>query len=221
MPATSAPETESGPNRRCIVTAKVQPVERMIRFVVGPDQQLVPDLEARLPGRGMWLSARRDVVNTAVAKAHFAKAARRRVVVPPDLADRLEFLLRRRCLDLLGLARRAGQAVAGYEKVRAELKSGRGAVLLAASDGAAGGVEKIRALAPALPLVSVLGATELGWVFGRGHTVHGLLLPGKLAARLCREAERLGGMTEKGGGLSANPGNPGGAEALPNSSERE
>lgn len=187
-------DEEKGPLRRCIVTGAVEPKERMIRFVVGPDRQLVPDIEGRLPGRGMWLSARRDVVNTAVAKANFAKAARQKLEVPADLADRLETLLRKRCLDLLGLARRAGQAVSGYDKVRTELKSGRGALLLAASDGAEDGVSKIGALAPTLPVVRALSASELGAAFGRDHTVHGVLLRGRLASLLLTESARLAGI---------------------------
>jgi len=188
-------ETETGPHRRCIQTGEIGPKEGMIRFVVGPDSSIVPDIEGRLPGRGMWLSARRDVVNSAVAKATFAKAARQKILVPADLADRLEALLRRRCLDLIGLARRAGQVVSGYDKVRAELKSGRGAVLLEASDGARDGTQKVKALAPHLPVVTVLTAAELGAAFGRDHTVHGLLLPGNLAKRVLIDATRLAGMT--------------------------
>jgi predicted RNA-binding protein YlxR (DUF448 family)/ribosomal protein L30E len=191
-------DPETGPNRRCIATFRVGPAEGMIRFVVGPDLAIVPDIEARLPGRGMWLSARRDVVNSAVAKSAFAKAARQKVTVAPDLADRLESLLRRRCLDLLGLARRAGQVVSGLEKVRAELKSGRGAVLLAARDGSKDGTQKVRALAPHLPLVTALSAEELGAAFGRDHTVHGLILPGNLAKRLLIDADRLAGMMDAG-----------------------
>ena len=185
---------EKGPLRRCIVTGATEPKERMIRFVAGPDQRLVPDIEERLPGRGMWLSAKRDVVNTAVAKAHFAKAARKKLDVPADLADRLETLLRRRCLDILGLARRAGQVVSGYEKVRAALKAGDGAVLLAASDAGKDGVGKIAALAPGLPVVRSLTAADLGAAFGRDLTVHGLLLRGRLAERLLMESARLAGI---------------------------
>ncbi len=185
---------EKGPLRRCIVTGAVGPKEGMIRFVVGPDRTPVPDLEGRLPGRGIWLSAKRDVVNTAVAKAYFAKAARQKLDVPADLADRLETLLRRRCLDILGLARRAGQVVSGYDKVRTELKAGRGAVILAASDGAEDGVSKIGALAPTLPVVRELSASELGAAFGRDHTVHGVMLRGRLASLLLTESARLAGI---------------------------
>jgi predicted RNA-binding protein YlxR (DUF448 family)/ribosomal protein L30E len=188
-------DEETGPQRRCIATGVSGPVEAMIRFVVGPDDLLVPDIEARLPGRGMWLSARRDVVNSAVKKALFAKAARRKVLVPADLAECIEGMLRRRCLDLIGLARRAGQVVSGYDQVRSALKSGKGALLLSARDGAPDGIDKLRALAPALPVAAMLSAAELGQAFGRDHTVHGLLMPGKLASRLRLEAGRLAGMT--------------------------
>ncbi len=190
---TGADDEGSGRERRCIVSGAVKPVEEMIRCVVGPDGVVVPDIEARLPGRGLWLSARRDVVNTALAKNLFAKAARRRVGVPADLADRIERLLVKRCLELVGLARRAGRAVAGFEKVRGELKAGRGAILIAAADGAADGREKIRALAPGLPLVAVLKGDELGAAFGRDHAVHALLAPGRLAERLLVDAGRLAG----------------------------
>jgi predicted RNA-binding protein YlxR (DUF448 family)/ribosomal protein L30E len=196
-------EDEKGPLRRCIVTGAVGPKEALIRFVIGPDQQLVPDIEGRLPGRGMWLSARRDVVNTAVAKSFFAKAARKKLDVPADLADRLEALLRRRCLEILGLARRAGQVVSGYEKVRSALKAGDGAVLLAAMDAGKDGVGKIGALAPDLPVVRVLTAQDMGAAFGRDHTVHGLLLRGRLAQLLLIESARLAGIAKTDPTVSA------------------
>jgi predicted RNA-binding protein YlxR (DUF448 family) len=186
-------DAEVGPHRRCIVSGAVKPSGEMIRFVVGPDGSVVPDIETRLPGRGLWLSAGRDMVNTASVKNLFAKAFRRKVMVPADLADRIEGLLLKRCLDLIGLARRAGQAVVGFEQVRGELKAGRGAILLAAADGAADGRDKIRALAPGLPLVDLLSSGELGAVFGRDQAVHALLARGRLAERLRLEAGRLAG----------------------------
>ena len=106
-------ETEGGsghvPERRCVVTGEVLPREAMVRFVVRPPEQgekgeLIPDLEGRLPGRGLWITARRDIVARAIAKNAFARAAQAPVAVPGDLADRLESLLVRRCIDHLGLA---------------------------------------------------------------------------------------------------------------------
>lgn len=186
-------ELRKGPNRRCIVTGSVLPKEQLLRFVVGPDSMVVPDVEGRLPGRGIWLSPGRDVVNTAVAKRLFAKAARRAVVVPDDLADLIERILHRRCLDALALARRAGQAVCGFEKVKAELKSGRVAVLVQAGDAAQDGRDKLKALAPGAVVVDQFDAAELGAVFGRDHAVHACVAPGGLARRLTTEAALLAG----------------------------
>jgi predicted RNA-binding protein YlxR (DUF448 family) len=165
----------------------------MVRFVVSPDDVVVPDVEGRLPGRGMWLSAERDVVNTAVAKGLFSKAARRRVTIPPDLADQVEAQLARRCLDLLGFARRAGQAVAGFEKVAANLRLGQAALLMQAIDAAAGGRSKMKSLARSGRVAEVLSAKEIGRVFGRDHVVHVAVAPGSLADRIAQETARLGG----------------------------
>jgi len=190
-------DLRKGPNRRCIVTGSVLPKEQLLRFVVGPDNMVVPDVEGRLPGRGIWLSPGRDVVNTAVTKRLFAKAARRAVSMPDDLADLIERILHRRCLDALALARRAGQAVAGFEKVKAELKAGRVAVLVQASDAAPDGRDKLKALAPGAVVIDQFDAAELGAVFGRDHAVHACVAPGGLARRLTTEAALLGGFRQE------------------------
>lgn len=191
----------TGPERRCIASGAVRPKAELLRFVVGPEGQVVPDVEQRLPGRGIWLSARRDVVNTAVSKRLFARAARRAVVVPEDLADTVERLLARRVLATLGFARRAGQAVCGFEKVKAELKAGRVAVLVEARDAAADGRGKMTALAAGLPVVELFDAAELGSVFGRDHAVHVGVAPGGLAQRLAEEAGRLADYRRGAGGM--------------------
>ncbi len=115
------------------------------------------------------------------------------MAVPGDLADRLEALLARRCIDAIGLARRAGLAVAGFERVAEAARGGKTAVLVAAIDGAEGGRRKIRALARSAPLVCVLTAGELGAAFGRGQAVHASLGPGALSARLVIDAEKMAG----------------------------
>ncbi len=165
----------------------------MLRFVVGPQGDLVPDVAARLPGRGLWLTPRRDIVECAVAKRLFARAARRPVTVSIGLADRIEALLAQRCIDAIGLARRAGLAVAGFERVADAARTGRAALLLAAIDGAAGGRRKIRAMMPELPLVWVLTAAEIGAAFGREHVVNAALGPGPLCGRLIGDAEKIVG----------------------------
>lgn len=173
----------------------------MIRFVLGPDRLLVPDLEGRLPGRGMWLSARADVIERAGTRGAFQKAARGTVQVPPDLRARIEDGLRRRVRDLLGFARRAGQAVSGFQRVREWLQDGRAALVVAASDGSP--AERARLLGGRpVPAVAPLTAAELGAVFGRDHAVHAAVARGRLAEAVAAEAARLAGVAggARGGG---------------------
>lgn len=199
------PEAVGGrrsPLRRCVVTGAVQGKEGMIRFAVADDGTLVPDLEERLPGRGYWITAERPVLVRALARAAFARAARRPVRAEPDLADRVGGLLARRCLDMLGLARRAGQVVAGFEKVREALAAGRAGVLLAASDGASDGRAKLRGLAAGLPVVELFDAAALGAALGRDIAVHAAIAPGRLAERFLAECRRYRGFVIAGGPAS-------------------
>ncbi len=194
-PEDDGEEPETGPLRRCAVTRERLPKERMIRFVVGPERQLVPDLAARLPGRGIWLSARADVIETAASRGAFAKAARGPVKVAPDLTAGLQVALTRRIGETLGLARRAGQAVFGFVKAREWLDSGRAGLVLQASDGSL--EERSRFLGArhaGIPVVAALDGALLGAIFGRDHVVHVAVAPGRLAETLRIEAERLAGL---------------------------
>ena len=198
-------EPLKGPLRRCLVTREVKPKAELLRFVVGPDQQVVFDPAERLPGRGLWLSAGRDIVETAVAKGLFSKAAGQRVNVPADLASQVEQLLGQRCLALMGLARRAGQLRTGFEKVREDLKAGRAALLLAASDGAADGRGKLAALAGDLPVIALFDSVELSAALGIEGVVHGCVAPGGMAERLLRECGRFQSMKTYGAADSSRP----------------
>lgn len=199
----------AAPVRRCLASGERRPKAGLIRFVIGPGRELVPDLEERLPGRGLWLSANRTMLETARAKRLFAKAARGEVRVAEDLGDRVDALLAARCLRLLGLARRAGTVVAGFEKVRSWIGSGRAGLLFAASDAAANGRGRIRALAPDLPLIDLFDGGELGSALGRDHVVHVAVAPGAMAERLMQECERLGGYRRRDDAA------PGGSDAAP------
>jgi predicted RNA-binding protein YlxR (DUF448 family) len=190
---------EKGPLRRCVATRESLPKEAMIRFVLGPDRVLVPDLAGRMPGRGMWLSARGDVLERALTRGAFMKAARGPVHPIPDLREAIVGGLRRRIRDQVGLARRAGQAVVGFQQAREWLQAGRAALLVEAADGSA--PERARLVGShKVPIVSVLGAAELGSVFGRDHAVHVAVAPGRLADGIRMEAARLAGMLEAGTG---------------------
>jgi predicted RNA-binding protein YlxR (DUF448 family) len=192
MTASVETESMSARERRCAVTRAVLPAAEMVRFVVGPDGALCPDIEERLPGRGLWMTAGRDIV-AAARSGPLAKAVHGPVGVPDGLADLVERLLARRCLDLLGLARRAGQAVGGSEKVSEWLRAGRGRVILSAVDGALGGRGKVHALARGTPHLVVLTRAELGSVFGRDDCVHAVVAASPLADRILRDGRRLAG----------------------------
>lgn len=182
-----------GPKRRCLVTREVKEQDQMIRFVLDPTGRVVPDIDGRLPGRGMWLSADRNVLNRAVSANVFARAARTSARVEANLAEQVERLLVGRALDCLGLARRAGQVAVGFEQVRACLRSGGAAVLVAAADGAEDGRGKLRRLAPDLPVITAFSRAELGAALGREGVVHVAVAPGRLAQRLLCYTRRLAG----------------------------
>jgi len=184
---------DDGVERRCFLTGEVQPRQGLVRFVVDPSGTVVPDVAGTLPGRGLWLTASRDIVERACRKGQFARAQRGPAAVPEDLADRVERLLARRCIELIGLARRAGQLTAGFDQVAETLRAGRAGLLIEAADAAAGGAGKLRALGTGLPVVAILTADELGQALGRDRAVHLAVAPGRLAARLIEEAARLAG----------------------------
>jgi uncharacterized protein len=167
----------------------------MLRFVVGPDGVLVPDLAARLPGHGLWVSADRTAIERAT-KSGFAKAARAAIKVPPELGDRLEALLARRVMDVLGMARRSGVLITGFDRVAEALAAGRVAVLVQAADASPLGRGKLSARAQArggVPEVECLTVAELSLALGRENVVHAAVAPSGLARRLLDETIRLHG----------------------------
>jgi len=179
--------------RRCIATGTISDRSRLLRFVVHPSGELVPDVASRLPGRGLWLTPRREILENAIARRLFARSARRPVAIPPGFADRVEDILVQRCCDLIGLARRAGLAVAGLEKVREAVRTERAGLLVLALDGAEGGRRKLRSLGRRLPAVIVLTAAEMGATFGRDHVVNIAIGSGALSERVFGIAQKIAG----------------------------
>lgn len=198
-----AEEPETGPLRRCIVTRDRLPKEQMFRFVIGPDRALIPDLAGKLPGRGIWLSASGDVIEGTGAKGRdlvraFARAARGQVQMPPDLPVVLRMALIRRIGDYLGLARRAGQAIAGFEKARDWMRSHKVGLILQATDGSETERARFRSAVPeTVPVFAALSGAELGRVFGHDNVVHVAVAQGRLASAMIVEAGRLTGLTSR------------------------
>ena len=170
----------------------------MIRFVLGPDDTVVPDVKRRLPGRGVWIEARYDAVSEAVRKRAFNRGFRAPVNVHASLPDDVAQLLYRAALERLALANKAGLVTAGFEKVRARLASGDAAILVTASDGAADGREKLVALAKKAcdlhnmrTVVEAFTSADLESALGRQRVVHAALSPARLSEFFLADAERL------------------------------
>ena len=192
-------DQQDGSERKCIATGEVQPKHGLIRFVIGPDNQVYPDILGKLPGRGIYVSADRAALELAVKKKAFARSAKQPVTLPEGLIDEVEQQLARRVVDLISLQRKAGKAVAGYEKVKGWLQTEEAEVLIQAVDGSGRGKSKL-----STPhyghYIGWLTADELGLAFGRQTVIHGALASGGLTQRVVEEAGRLKGVRVNEGG---------------------
>ena len=195
-PATLA---QAARERRDIVSGEVMEEARLLRFVAGPGAIVVPDLARKLPGRGLWVEATRAGVEAAAKKGLFSRAAKTKLAAGPDLADQVETLLRKRLLDGLGLAKRAGDLISGYEKVSASLSAGRTAWLIEAADGAPDGRRKILNVARKSPkpveVFGLFGVEELGLALGGENVIHTAFLAGRGADRWTFDVRRLSGFS--------------------------
>ena len=200
--------------RLCIATGQTIPVAGMVRFVRAPTGEVVPDISGDLPGRGVWVSADRGLVETAIKRRAFArgltpeqksgnKSGERgpALSVPQNLSEEVERLLAARCLGLLGLARKSGALEAGAEKVTAAAKAKKIAILIEAGDGARDGREKLRRLSPGVPVVDLFSSRELGLALGRENVVHAALTSAGFADRFMTEVRRLQGFRSLEGRL--------------------
>jgi len=193
-------KSRDDPERRCIATGEVQPKRGLIRFAVSPEGVVVPDVLEKLPGRGIWIAADRGALETAMKKGLFARAAKQTVIVPETLVADVETLLVRRLIDGVSMARKAGRAIAGYEKVRDWLGKEDARILFQASDGSERGKSKLHAPGGRGSYFEVLTASELGLSFGRERVIHAALGFGGLTERIREDAIRLSGVREFGGG---------------------
>lgn len=188
------------PERKCIATGESQPKAGLIRFCLGPDGQIVPDVLGKLPGRGIYVSADRAAIDKAVKKNLFSRAARQPAKAPEGLADLVETLVAQRTVDLLSMARKAGDAVTGYEKVKDWLVKGTAATLIQASDGSERGKTKLHAPDGENGFIGCLSAGEIGLAFGRERAIHAALAAGGLRSRVVEEAAKLAGLRGQTGG---------------------
>jgi predicted RNA-binding protein YlxR (DUF448 family) len=195
MLAIADPDLDNGPRtdrsatmRMCAVTRQVRPIDELIRFVVSPQGEVVPDLKRKLPGRGLWVSASRQAVAEAARRNHFGKGFKRDVRATATLAADTETLLVRSVVEALAMAAKAGQAVSGFSKVEGALAQRQVQALIHAGDGAADGIRKLDAIARQnagngdesreFPVITALTSEQLDLALGRSNVVHAALLAG-------------------------------------------
>ena len=196
---------QDGPERKCVATGEVRPKGGLVRFVADPAGELVPDILGKLPGHGVYVSADSGALDRAVRKNLLQRGIKEQTRISGDLREQTEGLLARHVVELISLARKSGKAVAGYEKVRSWLGSGRARVLIQASDGSAAGKSKL-AGQYSDRYIGWITSDELGAAFGRETVVHAALASGRLAERIVEEAQRLRGLRKPDGGSSAGKG---------------
>lgn len=191
--------------RTCALTRTELPVEALVRFVVGPDEVLVPDVEARAEGRGVWITLSRASVDEAVKKKAFARSLKSPVEVAGDLAALTELRLKQRLLSALGMARKAGQFTTGAMKVKSALESGGAIALLTATDAAEDGRNKMRGTlralnharreagltGPDVPHFELLQSAEMDLALGLENVIHAALMTGAAAQSAVDKARRL------------------------------
>jgi predicted RNA-binding protein YlxR (DUF448 family) len=198
-----SPHTELDTGRRtreaerlCVATRTVRPVVDMIRFVIGPEGEAVPDLKSKLPGRGVWVTASRDALSEALKRKAFARGFKRDVRVPADLVERTESLLLRAIFDALAIAGKAGLAVTGFGKVEAVLEHSRAVALLHAAEAAPDGVRKLAAArrrgnGSLVTVIDALPSAQLDLALGQPHVIHAALLAGPASDTFLARCQRL------------------------------
>ena len=187
--------------RMCAVSREVRPIDELIRFVVSPQGEVIPDLKRKLPGRGLWVAASRRTVAEAVRRHQFSKGFKRDVRVAATLPADTEALLVRSATEALAMAAKAGQVVSGFAKVEGLLEQGKAEALIHASDGAADGIRKLDAIAgqrgrnigesPVLAIVTVLTSAELDLALGRSNVIHAALLAGPASKTFLSRCQTL------------------------------
>jgi uncharacterized protein len=196
------PRTKSGTERMCAVTRQVAPIDDLIRFVLSPTGEVVPDLKRKLPGRGLWVSLSYAAVTEAGRRNIFAKSFKRTVQVPKTLADDIDQLMVRGLIDALAMTAKAGQIVSGFSKVEGAIDGGQTLALIHASDGAADGIRKLNgkwaawteantANSADLPIVTALTTDELDLALGRANVVHAALLVGPTSKTFLTRCQTL------------------------------
>lgn len=190
--------------RRCIVSGESLPPTSLIRFVTAPDKTITPDINGKLPGRGLWLKADRETLETAIDKNAFARAAKQKVSIPDDLLERTQDLLKKNCLSLIGMAKGAAQLVSGYEKVKDKLNAGKADLYIVASNCSKDSRRKLEYAAKNIPVIDLFDSNMLSQAVGIEHIMHIAIKKDGLSRRILVQSARLQGLANKNGVTQVN-----------------
>ena len=207
----NGPRTKSGTERMCAVTRQVAPIDGLIRFVLSPTGETVPDLKRKLPGRGLWVSLSHAAVTEAAKRNVFARSFKRDVRVSKTLADDVDRMMVRGASEALAMAAKAGQVVSGFSKVEGAIEGRQAVALIHATDGAPDGIRKLNARLAAVmrengaksadfPVIGVLTTDELDLALGRANVVHAALLAGPASKTFLARCQTLSRFRGTGGG---------------------
>jgi hypothetical protein len=181
-PRKAAPGTE----RFCAATGAVRPVTDLIRFVVAPDGTPVADLKRRLPGRGLWITANRAALRSAVARKVFGRGFKREVRLAPDLVEQTERLIEQSALMALAMVQKAGKVAIGFSRAEEAIANEKIVALLHAAGAAPDGIRKLDAAlrrrdgdAPGVAAIEMFTSAQLDLALGRSNVVHAALLAGR------------------------------------------
>jgi len=194
-------DTKSGTERMCVVFRRVRPVDELIRFVLSPAGEPVPDLKRKLPGRGLWVSASHQAVAAAVKRNLFARGFKKNVKPSADLAGETDKLMLRGVIEALAMVAKAGQVVSGFTKVEDALRRQAAGILIHAADGAADGIRKLDGIVRqnvdfgaetgAFPIVTLLNSNELDLALGRSNVIHAAVLTGPAGKTFLSRSQNL------------------------------
>jgi uncharacterized protein len=191
-------DEETGPNRTCVATRSVLPVDQLIRFVLDPNAVLTPDLKGKLPGRGAWVRSSRATLEDAIKRKCFARSLKTTAVIPDNLLELVETLLVVDVRQALAIANKAGLVITGFSKVEAALAKRNTVILVSASDGSSDGKRKLtqailrnHGRADAIPLISPLTCDEMDLALGRENAIHAALQAGSASDAFLLKCQRL------------------------------
>jgi predicted RNA-binding protein YlxR (DUF448 family) len=197
-PMARESDSENGPERTCIVTRQKGTPDEMIRFVLGPGTVVVPDIRRKLPGRGVWVTARAERVAEAVKRRAFARSFKAQVTASETLPAEIDRLLTADCLHSLSMANKAGEVVTGFGKVEAAIAAGEVLALVHACDGSSDGKRKLdrslhkaaRANSGEQP-IELFRSDQLDLALGRTNVIHAALMPGSASRAFLTRCRKL------------------------------